>query len=59
MLVEEAGIGSDERYQVIQLEEKSWLDSLLKGSWLSGEFRHSLDLPAESKLPTGYLYLYR
>ncbi len=61
-LVSAAGI-EDDHYQVIQLENNNWWNSLFKtgvSSMLKGEVKHRLALPAEMDLlmQNRYLYLY-
>lgn len=64
LLAKDAGLGKDE-YQVIELKEKNWLFSWLKGQSSPGslkfEVNHRLDLPKEydAKLMNQFLYLHR
>lgn len=64
LLAKDAGLGQD-AYQVIELKEKNWLFSWLKGQSNPGTFKweinHRLDLPKEydAKLMNQFLYLHR
>lgn len=60
MLAKESGVDQQD-YQVVELEERSWVDQLVRGEHplLSGKMEHRLSIAGHDPLPTGYLYLYR
>jgi protease-4 len=60
-LVEVAGIGKDQKYQVITYETRNWWEKMVqeKSPLLTGKVKHELALPSEMQtesLPIKYLY---